>query len=394
MPHSDTTAPVYLDHCATTPVDPRVLEKMLPFFTSVFGNASSTAHAFGRLASDAVESARVEVASLAECEPEDVIWTSGATESNNLLLTSFAARTSSHGIGPTRILTQPTEHKAVLDPIHRLRQHGSEVRLLPVNVWGQICNAQLTVELERYRPNLVTIMAANNETGVLFPIERVAQQCQDNGTLFHTDASQSFGKVAITLKNADFISVSSHKLYGPKGVGALVCRGSKRRKYIEPLFLGGGQEKSLRSGTLNVAGIVGFGEACRIARSEMASNAARIGRLRDDFERRLAARIADVEFNSAGADRLPGVSSVALLGVDAESVMLGLHRIAVSSGSACTTESIEPSHVLREMGLSESAMLGTIRVSFGRSNTSDDVETAVDEIASVVGALRGLQADF
>jgi len=380
--------PVYLDYHATTPVDPRVLEAMLPFFTEKFGNASSRHHAFGWEAEHAVETARRQVAELIGASPQEIVFTSGATESNNLALKGAAARFAGHG---GHILTAVTEHKAVLDACRWLEQNGFEVTYLPVDRDGLI-------DLERLRrsirPNtiLVSIMHANNEIGVLQPLAEIGRIARERGVLFHTDAAQSAGKVPIDVEEShiDLLSLSAHKMYGPKGVGALYVRRKNPRVEIEPQIHGGGHERGLRSGTLNVPGIVGLGKACEICRLEMPAEAERVGRLRDRLKQLLEEGLEEIHINGAMSPRLPNNLNVSFAHVLADSLLMALRDVAVSSGSACSSATQAPSHVLQALGLESDLARSSIRFGLGRFTTGEEIEFAAARVIETVKRLREL----
>ena len=377
-----STPCIYLDYCATTPVDPRVFDAMVPYFATDFGNPSSRNHVHGRRAADAIQTAREHVSELAGCHPQEVIWTSGATEANNLALKGFRQ------IGrndPHRIVTQVTEHPAVLDPSKSL---GNSVALR-VDRKGMIDIKELESAVKCGQA-IVSIMAANNETGVVFPLEEIARVCHRFGSVLHSDASQIFGKLPLPTQEYDMLSVSSHKLYGPKGTGALIVKRRKSDWSIRALHEGGGQERGLRSGTLNVPGIVGFGEACRIANVEMSEEALRIRLYRDRLESVICAAVSEVVINGKGAHRLPNVSNLGFFGVDAESLILGLDEIAISTGSACSSASLEPSHVLRAMSLPNEIQNGSVRISLGRPTTETEVDKAAADIIRAVKRIREL----
>lgn len=376
---------IYLDYAATTPLDDRVLQAMLPFFGHAFGNAASQ-HRLGREAAEAVQRAREQVALLINCSPDEVIWTSGATEANNLAIKG-AVRAL---LRPNRhVITQSIEHKAVLDPLDTLRKEGVNVTVLDVDATGflqpEAVERALLPEMV-----LVTLMMANNELGTLTPIREIGEICQKAGVLFHSDASQATGKITVNMQSGyvDLLSVSGHKLYGPKGIGALAFRRGPKLKRLTPIIDGGGHERGMRSGTLNVPAIVGMGYACEIARLEMAEEGQRIRLLRDDFETGLMSRLPDILINGSGSPRLPNISNVAFIGVDAESLLLALNRIAASTGSACTAASLEPSHVLRALKLSDERQRSSVRFSFGRRSTSEEVREALGLIDHTVRSLR------
>jgi cysteine desulfurase len=383
MPQSDR--PIYLDHHATTPVDPRVVDAMLPYFREKFGNASSVNHPFGWEAAEAVDRARDEIASLLGTDPRCLIFTSGATEANNLALKGVlqAAPPGSH------VVTTAAEHRSVLDPVRRLARRGTEVTLVAVDSFGRVdCEAVAAA----IRPNTVLVSAiwANNEVGSLNPICELSELCRERGVLFHTDAVQAVGKLEIDLAEMpiDLLSASAHKLYGPKGVGVLlVGRGAKPTR-LEALLDGGGHEQRLRSGTLPVPLIVGFGAACRIAGEEMSAESARLAQLRDRLWAGLRETLDGVVLNGHSTERLPGNLNISFEGVDGEALMTGLSGIAVSSGSACTSADPEPSHVLRAMGRSDGLTRASLRFGLGRSTTAAEIDAAISAVVSTVNRLR------
>ena len=394
---------IYLDYHATTPVDARVLEAMLPYFTEKFGNAASKHHRLGWEANDTVERARKQVAALIGAGGKDLIFTSGATEANNLAIKGAAqARrgpSTSLGTGERdHLVTVATEHKAVLDPMARLAHEGWQVTVLPVSASGLIDLAALERAVTE-RTALVSVMAANNEIGVLQPIKDAAAIAHAKGAWFHTDAVQAAGKVAFDVEalDVDFASLTAHKLYGPKGVGALYMRRSGRsgvgprisplRAAVVPQIDGGGHERGLRSGTLNVPGIVGFGRAAEIARAELTSEAKRVGELRDRLLDGLK-RIDGMAVNGSMSERLPGNLNVSFAGIDGEALLVSLDDVAVSSGAACTQA--EPSHVLLALGLAKDQALSSLRFGIGRSTTGEEIDYAVTKVAAVVERLRAL----
>jgi cysteine desulfurase len=375
---------IYLDHHATTPVDARVLEVMLPYFTEKFGNAASKHHSFGWDANDAVERARKQVAALIGAGSKDVIFTSGATEANNLAIKGAA--TARRG-ERDHLVTVATEHKAVLDPMARLAHKGWQVTVLPVNASGLIDLAALDRAITE-RTALVSVMAANNEIGVLQPIKEAAALAHAKGAWFHTDAVQAAGKVPFDVEtlDVDFASLTAHKVYGPKGAGALYVR--RKRVTVDAEIDGGGHERGLRSGTLNVPGIVGFGHAAEIARAEMATEATRVGQLRDRLLEGLKAATDGLTVNGLMTDRLPGNLNVSFDGVDGEALLVSLDDVAVSSGAACTQA--EPSHVLMALGLTKDRALASLRFGIGRSTTAAEIDCAAAKVADVVSRLRQL----
>ena len=375
---------IYLDHHATTPVDARVLEAMLPFFTERFGNASSKQHPFGWAANDAVEHARKQVAALIGAGSKDVIFTSGATEANNLAIKGAAE--ARHG-ERNHLVTVTTEHKAVIDPMRRLERDGWHLTVLPVASSGVID----LVELERAvtdRTALVSVMAANNEIGVLQPIKELAARAHAKGAWFHTDAVQAVGKVPFDVEalDVDLVSLTAHKFCGPKGVGALYVRRRGRDVKVTSQTDGGGHERGMRSGTLNVPGIVGFGRAAEIALAEMAGVARRVAGLRDRLLERLRAKTEGMSVNGGIDARLPGNLNVSFAGIDGEALLVSLDDIAVSSGAACTAA--EPSHVLLALGLSKDRALASLRFGIGRTTTQAEVDYATAKVSEVVARLR------
>jgi cysteine desulfurase len=381
---------IYLDHHATTPVDARVLEVMLPFFSEKFGNAASKQHRFGWDASDAVERARKQIATLIGAGSKDIVFTSGATEANNLAIKGVArAAEGTEGSEGRRnhVLTIATEHKAVLDPIATLQKQGWQVTVLPVPASG-IVDVKVVADAITERTALVSVMAANNEIGVLQPIREIAAAAHAKGALMHTDAVQAVGKVAFDVEDlgVDLASLTAHKLYGPKGVGALYVR--RKTVSLAAQIDGGGHERGMRSGTLNVPGIAGFGRAAEIARAELAAESARIGKLRDRLLEGLRARTDAMTVNGAMHSRLPGNLNVSFAGVDGEALLVSLDDIAVSSGAACTQA--EPSHVLMALGLSKERALASLRFGIGRATTIDEIDRAASKVAEVVMRLRRL----
>ncbi|HYW46871.1 MAG TPA: IscS subfamily cysteine desulfurase [Bryobacteraceae bacterium] len=380
--------PIYLDHHATTPLDPRVLEAMLPYFGPRFGNAASRSHAFGWEAEKAVEFARKRVAELAGAVPREIVFTSGATESNNLAIKGVAE--SYRGKG-SHIVTMTTEHKAVLDPVRRLEKSGSSVTLLAPLRDGLLDLDQLRAAI---RPDtvLVSVMHANNEIGVLQPVREIAAICRERGVLFHSDAAQAFGKVPIdaTGDHIGLMSLSAHKMYGPKGIGALYVRRRDPRVQPAPQMDGGGHEFGLRSGTLNVPAIVGFGEACAICSREMQAESDRLRALRDRLEALLEAGLSDVHVNGSMEHRLPGNLNMSFAGVDGEALLMSLPDVALSTGSACTSATVEPSHVLRALGVPAGLAHSSLRFGLGRFNTEEEIDSVARRVVESVNKLRAL----
>ena len=377
--------PVYMDYHATTPVDPRVLDAMLPFFREEFGNAASKSHAFGWRAEEAVEAARAEVAKLIGAEAREIVFTSGATESDNLAIKGAAHFYREKG---RHLVTVATEHKAVLDPMHRLEREGFEVTFLPVGKDGRVDPDQVARAI---RPDtlLVSVMAANNETGTLQPIAEIGRLTRERGVVFHCDAVQAVGKIPFDVEalNVDLASISAHKMYGPKGVGALYVRRKPRVRLIAEID-GGGHERGHRSGTLNVPGIVGLGAACRLAAAELDEEGPRVLALRERLRRGLEARVELMTVNGGLEHRLPGNLNVSFAYVEGEALMLAVKDVAVSSGSACTSASLEPSYVLRAMGVPDELAHSSIRFGLGRFTTEEEVDYAIDLFAAKVKKLR------
>lgn len=379
---------IYLDHNATTPVDPEVVSAMTPFFADDFGNAASRTHRDGQRALAAVERAREAVAQLIGTDARSIVWTSGATEANNLAIKGVVRGLREKG---QHILTQATEHPSVLDSCQYLREEGFNVQVLPVERSGLLSISTLQQAL-RKDTVLVSVMLANNETGVIQPVEEFSKVCHLNGTLVHCDATQAAGKLGIDIAvlGVDLLSLSAHKMYGPKGVGALFVRGGSPKVRLAPLLHGGGHERGMRSGTLNVAGIVGFGRACELAKSRLRTDTGRIADLRSRFEDGLQT-LPGTLINGAGTPRLPNTTSVSFEGVDAEAALVAMPELSLSTGSACTTTSVEPSHVLTAMGIPETLIRGTLRASIGRGTTASHIKSAISIIHTTVSRLRALR---
>jgi cysteine desulfurase len=380
--------PIYLDNHATTPVDPRVLEAMLPFFTHRFGNAASRNHSFGWAAEEAVENARAQVARLINASPKEIVFTSGATEANNLALKGASEAYREKG---NHIITQVTEHKAVLDTCKRLEKSGFEVTYLPVDHSGLINPNELRRAI-RPKTILISIMYANNEIGVIQPVAEIGRIAKEKNILFHVDAVQAIGKVPVNVdaENIDLLAITAHKLYGPKGAGALYVRRRNPRVQIAALLDGGGHERGMRSGTLNVPGIVGLGKACELCQAEMAAESLRLQALRDRLKDGLEAKLDGVTINGSLAHRLPHNLNMSFAQVDGESLMMGINDVAVSSGSACTSANLEPSYVLSALGVSEDLAHSSIRFGLGRFNTAEEVDYVIARVAEVVTNLREL----
>lgn len=379
--------PIYLDYHATTPVDPEVLAQMVPWFSERFGNAASRQYRYGWEAQAAVDRARGQVADLIGADAKDIVFTSGATESNNLALKGLAEAYRERG---SHFVSVVTEHKSVLDTLKRLEHDGYEVTWLPVGSDGLVDLDALRRAVTA-RTIAVSVMAANNETGVLMPLEEIAAIAHEQGALLHADAVQAAGKIPFDVDRlgVDVASVTAHKLYGPKGVGALYVRRRPRRVALAPLFDGGGHERGMRSGTLNVPGIVGFGAAAALAAQNVESEAARLKTLRERLLTRLTARVPDLVVNGSLDARLPGNLNVSFPGVDGEALLVSLcDEIAISSGAACAAA--EPSHVLSAMGRKKDLALATLRFGLGRWTTEEDVDFAADRVADVVGRLSAM----
>jgi cysteine desulfurase len=380
--------PIYMDYHATTPMDPRVLEAMLPYFTEKFGNAASRNHPFGWAAEEAVETAREQIAKLIGATAKEIIFTSGATESDNLAIKGVAHMYREKG---NHIITCVTEHKAVLDTCKHLEKEGFRVTYLPVQADGRIDLDDLKRAMDD-QTILVSIMAANNEIGVLQPIEEIGRICKDRGVLFHTDAVQALGKVPFDVNKANIslASLTAHKLYGPKGVGALYVRRKNPRVQLAPIIDGGGHERGMRSGTLNVPGIVGFGKACELAMQEMPEESKRLGALRDRLKEKLMEGLDEVFVNGSLEHRLPGNLNMSFAYVEGESLLMGINDVAVSSGSACTSATLEPSYVLKALGTGDDLAHSSIRFGLGRFTTEAEVDYVAAKLTEVVRRLREL----
>ncbi len=382
------TLPIYMDNHATSPLDPRVLEAMMPFFTAKFGNAASRNHSFGWEAEQAVETAREQIAKLIGASAKEIIFTSGATESDNLAIKGIAEMYRERG---NHIITQVTEHKAILDTCKRLEKYGYRVTYLPVKADGLIDLEDLKRAIDD-KTILVSIMAANNEIGVLQPIREIGKICHEKGVLFHTDAVQIIGKVPfnVIVDNVDVASLTAHKIYGPKGVGALYVRRRNPRVQIAAQIDGGGHERGMRSGTLNVPGIVGMGKACEIAMQEMDNEAAYLRGLRDRLKAKFEAELDYVHVNGSMEHRLPGNLNMSFVYVEGESLLMGINDVAVSSGSACTSATLEPSYVLKALGLGDDVAHSSIRFGLGRFNTQAEVDYVAAKVIDIVKKLREL----
>lgn len=382
---ADVKLPIYFDNHATTPVDPEVLEAMLPYLSNKFGNAASHSHSFGWEAASAVIAARTQIASLIGASPQEIVFTSGATESDNLAITGVAEIHKARG---NHIITVTTEHRAVLDTCTHLEKSGWRITRLPVAADGLIDPDQVKATLTP-QTILVSVMAANNESGVIQSLEEIGAICRERGVLFHSDAVQALGRMPLNVKklNLDLASLTAHKCYGPKGCGALYVRSGVK---VAPIIHGGGHEGGMRSGTLNVPGIVGFGKACEVAQNVLPEESCRIAGLRNRLRDRLLAELDDLVVNGSMEHRLPGNLNISFLNVDGEALMTAVKDVAVSSGSACHSDKVDPSHVLKAMGLSDEAAGSTIRFGLGRFNTEAEVDYVAARFINAVKKLREL----
>src|SRR5215469_4184998 len=380
--------PIYMDNHATTRPDPRVVEEMMPYFNELFGNAASRNHEFGWVAEQATEQARERIAKLIGATAKEIVFTSGATESDNLAIKGAAEMYREKG---NHIITAVTEHKAVLDTCKHLEKFGFRVTYLPVQKDGLIDLDDLKRAMDD-KTILVTIMAANNEIGVLQPITEIGKLCHERGVLFHSDATQAVGKIPMDVQkmNIDLMSISGHKMYGPKGVGALYVRRKNPRVQIAAIIDGGGHERGMRSGTLNVPGIVGLGKACAIAQEEMPAEMKRLGGLRDRLKDRITSQLDEVYINGSMEHRLPNNLNISFAYVEGESLLMGINDIAVSSGSACTSATLEPSYVLKALGTGDDLAHSSIRFGLGRFNTEAEVDYVADRVIETVERLREL----
>ena len=380
--------PIYMDYHATTPMDPRVFEKMKPYFLETFGNAASRNHSFGWEAEEAVEKARKQIASLIGATNKEIVFTSGATESNNLALKGVAEMYAEKG---NHIITAATEHKAILDTCKRLEKHGIRVTYLPVQQNGLVDLDQLAAAITD-KTILISIMYANNEIGVIQPIAEIGKLAKSKGVLLHSDATQAVGKVPVNViaDNIDLMSLSGHKMYGPKGVGALYVRRKSPRVQITSQMDGGGHERGMRSGTLNVPGIVGLGEACALCQAAMPEESKRMAFLRDKLKDKLQSELDETYINGTMEHRLPNNLNISFAYVEGESLLMGINDIAVSSGSACTSATLEPSYVLKALGAGDDLAHSSIRFGLGRFNTEEEVDYVAAKVIDVVKKLREL----
>ncbi|MBF9140731.1 IscS subfamily cysteine desulfurase [Hymenobacter properus] len=377
--------PIYLDNNATTPLDPRVLEAMMPYLTDVFGNAASRNHPFGWAAEEAVDYAREQIAKLINCDAKEIIFTSGATESDNLGIKGVFEMYSQKG---NHIITATTEHKAVLDTCKHIEKLGGKVTYLPVNEQGLISLEELEAAMTP-QTILVTIMYGNNETGTIQPIREIAKIAHAHGALFMTDATQAVGKIPVDViaDGIDIMAFSGHKIYGPKGVGALYVRRKNPRVKVTAQMDGGGHERGMRSGTLNVPGIVGLGKACEVAMQDMEADTARLSAMRDRLERELLT-LEESYVNGSREHRLPHVTNISFKYVEGEGLMMGVKDLAVSSGSACTSASLEPSYVLKALGLSDDLAHSSLRFGLSRFTTDEQIDYAINHVKEAVTKLR------
>ena len=382
------TQPIYMDSHATTPIDPRVLEAMMPYLTDHFGNAASSTHLFGEHAKDAVDAARGQVADLIGCSEVEIIFTSGATESDNLAVKGVAYQYKDRG---NHIITSTVEHHAVLDSCKALEESGFNVTYLPVDKYGMVYPHQVEDAITD-QTVLISLIYVSGEVGTINPITEVGEIAEKYGILFHSDATQGIGKIEsdVDKLKVDLMSFTAHKMYGPKGIGALYVREKDPLIQLYPLLHGGGQENNIRSGTLNVPGIVGFGAACELCKGEMAEEANRIFALRAQLYYGLDKRLDRVYLNGHPTQRVPGNLNLSFEFVESQSILSGLKEIALSSGSACNSDSVEPSYVLRAMGVRDELALGAVRFGLGRYNTEAEVATVVERVASQVARLREL----
>jgi cysteine desulfurase len=380
--------PIYMDNHATTPVDPRVVDAMMPYFTEKFGNAASRNHEFGWKAEEAVENARAQIARLINATPKEIVFTSGATESTNLAIKGAAEMYREKG---NHIITQVTEHKATLDTCKRLEKNGYEVTYLPVEKDGRINLDDLRRAITP-KTILISIMYANNEIGVVQPVAEIGKIAKEKGVFFHSDGVQAVGKIPVDVQKdgIDMLSISGHKIYGPKGVGALYVRRKNPRVQLSAIIDGGGHERGMRSGTLNVTGIVGLGKACEICMNEMAQESEKLLRMRERLKESIMSRLDETFINGSMTHRLPHNINISFAFVEGESLLMGINDIAVSSGSACTSATLEPSYVLKALGVGEDLAHTSIRFGLGRFNTDEEVDYVADRVVDTVTRLREL----
>ncbi|MBJ7305420.1 MAG: IscS subfamily cysteine desulfurase [Gemmataceae bacterium] len=380
--------PVYMDNNSTTRTDPRVLEAMMPYFTEKFGNSASRNHAYGWETEEGVDLAREQVASIINASSKEIIFTSGATESNNLAIKGVAAMYKKKG---NHIISAVTEHKAVIDTCMRLERDGCSVTFLPVDKYG-IVSPQQVADAITDKTVIVSIMAANNEIGTVHPLKEIGAICKAKGVLFHTDATQTVGKIPMDVEDMgiDLLSMTAHKMYGPKGVGALYVRRKDPRVRLDAMLDGGGHERGMRSGTLNVTGIVGMGMAAEICRKELHSESERLLKLRNRLHEGINSKLEDAYLNGHPIHRLPGNLNISFAFVEGEGLMMGIKDVAVSSGSACTSASLEPSYVLKALGLGDELAHSSIRFGLGRFNTEEEVDFVINDVVRAVNHLRDM----
>lgn len=380
--------PVYMDNNSTTRTDPRVLEAMMPYFTEKFGNSASRNHAYGWETEEGVDLAREQVASIINASSKEIIFTSGATESNNLAIKGVAAMYKKKG---NHIISAVTEHKAVIDTCMRLERDGCTVTFLPVDKYG-IVSPQQVADAITDKTIIVSIMAANNEIGTVHPMKEIGAICKAKGVLFHTDATQTVGKIPMDVEDMgiDLLSMTAHKMYGPKGVGALYVRRKDPRVRLDAMLDGGGHERGMRSGTLNVTGIVGMGMAAEICRKELHSESERLLKLRNRLHEGINSKLEDAYLNGHPIHRLPGNLNISFAFVEGEGLMMGIKDVAVSSGSACTSASLEPSYVLKALGLGDELAHSSIRFGLGRFNTEEEVDFVINDVVRAVNHLRDM----
>jgi len=384
----ETRKPIFMDNHSTTPVDPKVLEAMLPYFTEKFGNAASRNHLFGWEAEKAVETSRQEIATLIGADPKEIVFTSGATESNNLALKGIVEMYREKG---DHIITTATEHRSVLDTVRKLEKNGIQVTIVPVDAYGVAQPDEIRKAITD-KTVLISAMMVNNEIGTINPVAEIGQLAKEKGILFHCDATQGVGKIPVNVEEMkiDLMSFTAHKIYGPKGIGALYVRRKNPRVRLAPQMDGGGHERGMRSGTLNVPGIVGFAKACQICREVMPEESVRIKRLRDRLQDGIMGALDHVSLNGHPTERIPNNLNISFSYVEGESLLMGLNNIALSSGSACTTATLEPSYVLRALGVGHDLAHSSIRFGVGRFNTEEEVDEVLRRTVEAVKRLRGM----